>query len=302
MRRHGRDAATDLERRLRAVLVGLAALVCLACLALWRADNPRLERLRMGLADALAPSLDWSAEPVAFASAMARDWRGFVDVYGQNRRLRREIERLSAWRDTARALEEENAQLRALMNVRLPPRLDFVTGDVIADSGGPFSESALVNVGRRDGVRDGAAAIDGRGLVGRVVGVGERAARLMLVTDFSSRVAVRIEPSGRRAILAGDATGAPRLDFLDGLDGVSPGDAVETSGEGGVFPPRLRVGQVIEANGQPRAALAADFARLEFVRLLRYEPDRRIDRPGGLIAPRAGEPVAENAPLPADAR
>ncbi|MEO1459531.1 MAG: rod shape-determining protein MreC [Pseudomonadota bacterium] len=285
MARPGRDEAKDLERRIRMMLLGIVAVVSLVLLGLWRADNPRLERLRMAMADAAMPGLGLIAGPLEAAAAMARDYRTFIDVYQQNRTLRREIERLEAWRDTARALEEENAQLRALMNVRLAPRMSFVTGDVIADSGGPFSESALVNVGARDGVVDGSAAVDGSGLVGRVVGVGENAARLMLLTDFSSRVPVVIQPSGRRAILAGDATHAPRLEFLDGDDAVRPGDTVETSGDGGVFPPNLPVGRLVYAGASWRAALSADYARLEFVRLLRYRPDRDIDRPGGLVSP-----------------
>lgn len=284
MRRAGSPEETRLTRTVHRILLGLVALVSLALLILWRTDNPRLERLRMGLADALLPSMSFVAQPIEFAAGIARDYRNFFDVYNQNRELRREIQRLRAWRETARQLEEENAQLRALNNVRLAPRTTFVTGDVIADSGGPFRQSALVNVGARDGVPDGAAAVDGNGLVGRVVGVGERAARLLLLSDFSSRVPVIVEPSGRRAILAGDGTPAPLLEFLENAEGISPGNLVRTSGDGGVFPPNLPVGHVIALpENRWRVALGADYGRLEFVRLLRYVPDTRIDRPGGLI-------------------
>lgn len=275
-----------LTRSVNRTLLGLAIVVSLVLLALWRADNPRLDRVRMSLTDALLPGMEWVGQPIAVVAEMWRDVTTFVDVYNQNRSLRREIQRLRAWRETARRLEEENAQLRALNNVRLAPRTTFVTGDIIADSGGPFLQSALVNVGLRDGVMDGSAAVDGTGLVGRVVGVGERAARLLLLTDFSSRVPVVIQPSGRRAILAGDSTPAPKLEFIDGTDRVKPGDLIETSGDGGVFPPGLPVGRVVLTGGGTwRGALASDYARLEFVRLLRYRPDTSIERPGGLILP-----------------
>ncbi|MEM6489331.1 MAG: rod shape-determining protein MreC [Pseudomonadota bacterium] len=285
MRRGRQSETADLERRIRQVLLGIVVVVSLVFMGLWRADNPRLTQLRTALIDAVSPGFDWAAEPVAFVTSMLRDFQGFIDVYAQNRELRREIEGLRALREKARALEEQNAQLAALMNVSLAPPLRFVTGDVIADSGGPFSESALVNVGLRDGVQDGAAAVDGNGLVGRAVGVGARATRLMLVTDFSSKVPVVIRPSGARAILAGDATSAPRLDFIDDPESVQPGDVVETSGEGGVFPPRLPVGRVIQSGGTLRAALAADFARLEFVRLLSYRVESDMAREGSVIVP-----------------
>lgn len=284
MRRAASQQETALTRTVHRILLGLVVFVSLVLVALWRSDSPRLERLRMGLADAVLPSMGWLNQPLEFVSGMARDYGNFFDVYNQNRELRRTIQRLQAWRDTARHLEEENAQLRALNNVRLAPHTTFVTGDVVADSGGPFLQSALVNVGSRDGVLDGSAAVDGGGLVGRVVGIGEHATRLLLLTDFSSRVPVLVQPSGHRAILAGDGTSVPLLEFIENPDEVKPGDSIRTSGEGGVFPPDLPVGRLIALpGGKWRVALSADYGRLEFVRLLRYAPDTRIDRPGGLI-------------------
>ena len=276
-----------LTRLVHRILLGLIVVASLVLLILWRTDNPRLERLRMSLVDQATPSMQWVSEPVDFAWKLARDYEEFVDVYEQNKALRREIQSLRGWRENARLLEEENAQLRALNNVRIARRTTYVTGDVFADSGGPFRESALVNVGRRDGIVDGAAAVDGSGLVGRVVGVGQHASRLLLLTDFSSRVPVIVQPGARRAILAGDGKSAPKLEFLDGRDPVRPGDLVETSGDGGVFPPDLPVGHVVAApNGVIRTTLLADYARLEFVRLLRYNPDTEIDQPGDLISRR----------------
>ena len=81
-----------------------------------------------------------------------------------------------------------------------------------------------------------------------------------------------------------------------------PGDLVRTSGDGGVFPPNLPVGRLVALPGGAwRVALSADFARLEFVRLLRYTPDTRIDRPGGLILtrPRGPDADADAQPTPA---
>ena len=301
MRRAASPQETALTRTVHRTLLGIAVLVSVLLLILWRSDNPRLERLRMSLADMLIPSMSKINRPIEFASEMSRNYTNFFDIYNQNRELRREIQRLRAWRQTARQLEEENAQLRALNNVRQAPHSTFVTGDVIADSGGPFLQSALVNVGARDGVIDGSAAVDGNGLVGRVVGIGQHTTRLLLLTDFSSRVPVLVQPSGLRAILAGDGTSAPLMEFLESPDEVNPGDPVRTSGDGGVYPPDLAVGRLVALPGGVwRVALSADYARLEFVRLLRYTPDTRIDQNGGLILPRPrgreSEPVTPEVP------
>ncbi|MEM9146574.1 MAG: rod shape-determining protein MreC [Pseudomonadota bacterium] len=286
MARNRGDEEEGLSRAIRRTILGAVIIASLVLFVLWRSDNPRIERLRAGLADRMTPALSAAGEPLGFLSGLARDWESFLDVRAQNRELRRDIQRLHAWRETARQLEEENAQLRALNNLQLPTRTTFVTGDVIADSGGPFRESALVNVGSLDGVADGSAAVDGLGLVGRVSGVGERASRVLLLTDFSSRVPVVVQPGARRAVLAGDGSGTPRLEFLDAAEPVRAGELVETSGDGGVFPPDIPVGRVILAREQDhRVLLNSDYAALEFVRLLRYRPDTRIQRPGDLVLP-----------------
>ena len=58
---------------------------------------------------------------------------------------------MQAWKEAALQLEQENARLLDLNNVRLDPRLTYVTGVVLADSGSPFRQSVLLNVGARDG-------------------------------------------------------------------------------------------------------------------------------------------------------
>lgn len=283
------DGDLGAGRVLRRILLFVLSVCFLALFVLWRMDNPRAERVRMGLADALQPLYEGFGQPLEMLGDMAADAQDFARVYQQNEELRREIQRLRAWRDAARELEQENARLRALNNVRLPPEAGFVTGEILSDSGGPFLHTGLANVGRRDGVQDGAAVMDGAGLAGRVVGLGRRAARVLYVTDYSSRVPVIIRPSGRRALLAGDGAAAPRLDFLESPEGVRPGDRIVTSGDGAVFPPDLLVGAVVAgADGSPRARLSADIARLEFVRILRWRPDTEIDEPGGLIEPPQG--------------
>jgi len=275
----------------------------LAVFAFWRMDNPRVERMRMQIADALHPAWVGLGEPLTLLSEMAGDVQDLARVYEQNQELRREIQRLRAWREAARELEQENARLRALNNVRLPPETGFVTGEIIADAGGPFLHTGLVNIGYRDGVEDGAAVMDGAGLAGRVVGLGRRAARVLYVTDYSSGVPVIIRPSGRRAILSGDGATAPRLDFLESPEGVRPGDRVVTSGDGSVFPADLLVGAVVLApDGAPRVRLAADLARVEFVRVLRWKPDTQLESPGDLIfrpgAPASAAPAAPSASAP----
>lgn len=292
----------DYARPLRRLLVGLLVLLLLALFLLWRIDSPRVERFRAALVDRVVPSFDWALLPVTKAAAMIDEFQSYASLYEQNQELRRELQQMKAWREAALQLEQKNARLLDLNRVRLDPKLTHVTGVVLADSGSPFRQSVLLNVGARDGIRDGWAAMDGIGLVGRISGVGERTSRVILLTDSNSRVPVTVQPSGQKALLAGDNSSLPPLDFLEDADLVRPGDSVVTSGDGGMLPAGLPVGQVaMGTDRRLRVILGADYERLEFLRVLRSHELQPITDPGALIAPppTPPEPEAETGETPA---
>ncbi|WP_108484255.1 rod shape-determining protein MreC [Oceaniglobus ichthyenteri] len=273
-------------RPVRRILVGGMVLLCLAIFLFWRIDSPRAERFRAQIIDTVVPSFDWALVPVTKVANMVRDFQSYTRIYEQNQELRRELQQMKAWKEAALQLEQENAKLLDLNKVRLDPSLTFITGVVLADSGSPFRQSVLLNVGARDGIQNGWATTDGLGLVGRVSGVGDTSARVILLNDTNSRIPVTIQPSGQRSILAGDNTALPPLDFLEAAEAVRPGDRVISSGDGGVFPAGLLVGQVVlGTDKQLRVRLAADYERLEFLRVLRSHPGERITDPGSLVAP-----------------
>ncbi|WP_417720283.1 rod shape-determining protein MreC [Salipiger sp.] len=294
MARHGSqsdDYAGPLKRLLLAVL-----LICLFGLFIfWRIDSPRVERFRAQIVDAVIPGFDWAMAPVTGAVKILRDFQSYQRIHDQNQELRRELRQMTAWKEAALQLEQENARLRDLNNVRLDPRLTYITGVVLADSGSPFRQSALINVGSRDGIVDGWATMDGIGLVGRISGVGANTSRVILLTDATSRIPATIQPSGQRALVVGDNTAAPPIDFLENPDQVRPGDRIVTSGDGEVFPPGLLIGQVAQdPGGRLRVRLAADYERLEFLRVLRDHGARRVTSPSALILPEAA-PAADTA-------
>lgn len=301
MARKGHDFATPVRR----VLIGLLALVLIALFLFWRIDSPRAERMRTQMIDRFVPSFEWALLPVTKVSQMISGFQSYSRLYEQNQELRRELQKMSAWKEAAVQLEQENAKLLAQNNVRIDPALTSVTGMVLTDSGSAFRQSVLLNVGQRDGIVDGWATMDGLGLVGRIAGVGRQTSRVVLLTDPSSRVPVTIQPSGRRALLTGDNTPLPVMDFIEGIENVRPGDRVVTSGDGGVFPSGLLVGQVVQASdGRLRLRMSADYDRLEFLRVLRSHPAEALADAGALIPPGdAGfiGPVMPDSPADPDA-
>ena len=221
-----RNTTDDYVGPLRRLLVGLLVFVLLGIFLVWRIDSPRVERFRADVIDRVVPSFEWAMAPVTGIANIISDFQSYNRIYEQNQQLRRELRQMQAWKEAALQLEQENAKLLDLNNVRLDPKLTYVTGVVMADSGSPFRQSVILNVGSRDGIRDGWATMDGIGLVGRITGVGDDTARVMLLTDTASRVPVTIHPSGQRAILAGDNTIGPPIEFLETPDLVRPGDRV----------------------------------------------------------------------------
>lgn len=270
-------------------------LILLCFFVLWRIDSPRAERVRAQLVDWVVPNFDWALVPVTETINLARGFQSYAALQRQNGELRDELQRMKAWKEAALQLEQENAKLLDLNKVRLDPALTVVTGQVLADSGSPFRQSVLLNVGgARDGIMDGWAVTDGLGLVGRISGVGERSSRVLLLTDSASRIPVTIQPSGQRAVLSGDNSALPVLDFIESPEEVRPGDRVISSGDGRVFPAGLLVGGVVLArDGRLRLRLAADYERLEFLRVLRSPVISGIDAPAELIGPLLPDQTAE---------
>jgi rod shape-determining protein MreC len=297
-----RSSSNDFGRPLRRLLLAVIVLVLAGIFLLWRIDSPRVERFRAQITDRIVPNLDWAMTPVTGTVNLFRDFQSYQRLTVQNQELRSELRKMQTWKEAALQLEQENARLLDLNKVRLDPRLTHITGVVQADSGSPFRQSVLLNVGARDGIVDGWATVDGIGLVGRISGVGENTARVILVTDTSSRIPAVIQPSGQRAIIAGDNSAAPPIDFLENPDLVRPGDRVSSSGDGGVFPAGILIGQVAaDPGGRLRVRLAADFERLEFLRVLRHHGSEKVnedaavvrDDATGMIAPLLFDPATE---------
>lgn len=257
------------------LLVGAA----FGLMLLGKADMVLIERARVAVVDAVAPVLAMVAEPVAAVEGGVSDVEALMNLRAENARLRAENARLLRWETAARNLKAENGSLRDLLNFRGARPLNFVSGRVISDGSGAFVRSLLVGIGSQDGLRKGLAAVSGHGLVGRVAEVGERSARILLITDLNSRIPVMLEGSRERAVLAGDNSDLPQLLYVGEEVRVQPGERIVTSGDGGAFPPGLPVGVVVAAP-QPAAGDKAwrvqpfvDWSRLEYVRVMDYGLD-----------------------------
>jgi rod shape-determining protein MreC len=260
-------------RRAAMQRVALPFLVLLSgtIIILGKADQVMIESLRVSVTDTVSPALDILSRPLAALGQITDRTREFLNVYRDNRRLAEENERLLNWQQTALKLASENARLRELLKLTPEPPATFITARVIASSGGAYVRSLMVHAGSENGVERGQAAVTGEGLVGRVSEVGNRAARVILVTDLNSRVPVVVEGPQQRALLTGDNSERPSLHYLDAGARIKIGDRVVTSGQGGVFPPGLPVGVVASLDGEaPRVETFVELSKVEYLRIVDY--------------------------------
>ena len=296
-----RQTQTDYFAPLRRLITVVLLLILFGLFVVWRIDNPRVEKFRALVIDTFVPNFEWILRPMTSVVKLAQDYQSYEKLLEQNKELRRELQQMKSWKEAALQLEQENARLLDLNQLRLDSKLTHVSGIVIADSGSPFRQSVLLNIGSRDGIQDGWAAMDGLGLVGRISGVGSSTSRVILLTDNASQIPVIVQPSGQRAVLMGDNSFAPTVEFIENVDLVRPGDRVVTSGGGGVLPAGLLVGTLaMDPNGRLRVRLVADYERLEFLKVLRDYGIEKIEGFGSLIKSKEKSPDVSNTNEPSE--
>ncbi len=253
-----------------ALLLLVTAAIALTLLG--RSENGIVERTRALVADAVTPILDFASRPISGTVDALENAQDLMALAQENASLREANRRLRSWQAVAYRLEAENGALRELLRMVPDPQSRYVTARVVADNGGAFVRSILVNAGARDGVVQGQAAVTGEGLAGRVAQVGVRSAQVLLLTDMNSRIPVMLAHSRERAVLAGNNTNRPTLLYLGPRSRVEPGDRVLTSGDGGVFPAGLPVGVVSASeDGTVRVQPFVDWDRMEYLRLIDFQ-------------------------------
>jgi rod shape-determining protein MreC len=245
-----------------------------AILLFGKADPTVFERTRVVVIDTTAPVLAVLSRPVATVAAFIEEIGQLAVLRDENAALRQENARLEVWQSMALKYDAENTRLRDLLQYIPEPPAKYVAARVIADSSGAFVRSLLVNVGSRNGIANGQAAVVGADLIGRVAEVGQTSARILLLSDLNSRIPVLVAASRARAVLAGDNSPLQRLLYLSANAQVKPGDEIVTSGHGGVFPVGLRIGTV-SSIGQAgvRVRPFVVWNLIEEVLLVDYESD-----------------------------
>ena len=225
-----------------------------------------------------------AASPVGEAGAATRTGSrsffeaiaGYYNAGNKNAELERENEIARVRLAEMRALAQENARLKALLDLTEREVEPIATGRLIGSSSASTRRFGYLSAGRRDGVTVGMPVTSPMGLVGRILEAGRTTSRVLLLTDPESIVPVRRATDDVVAFAEGRADGSLRLRLINlGINPLEQGDIFVTSGAGGLFRPGVAVAMVTQitddgAIGQLLSNPAAtDFVMVEPI----FEPE-----------------------------
>lgn len=237
-----------------AAIAGLAiGLVLLA----FSIAAPESFKSMKGLAlDATAPITEGLHAVGATVGGLASGAGDYWDAARQNGDLRRERDFMREQLITARAIRQENAQLKAALKLREETPTAVAAGRLVGSSFQSPRRFAILSAGTDNGVRIGMPVRARQGLIGRVVDAGSFASRILLISDRASIVPARLLRTGQAVIAQGRGDGSIEVKPLEvGRNPFKPGDLIITSGTGGLYPPLVPIARVSRLDGDNAIAL-----------------------------------------------
>lgn len=232
--------------------------------------------------------LMWILRPLQIAGQGTANWiKGFRDHYdtlagfrSENERLRKRVQSLEIERQRLLEAEATNRRLQQLLDFRGELPAGGITASIIANSATSWFQSCVLNKGSADGLRKGMAVVTPLGVVGKVVSVTGRTAKVLLLTDPNSGIDVLVQRTRSRGIVSGSLESGTVLKYIKRSEDVQEGDRLVTSGLDNVFPKGLLVGTVIKVRKQNRGLFqavevwpAVQAARVEEVLVVGAEND-----------------------------
>ncbi len=190
-----------------------------------------------------------------------------MNIYKQNIELRKNNALLKEKIYDPSFLILENEQLRKLLVDQETSSNNMISSRVMIDKKSPYLNSFVINGGRNKKIKNGMIALDGKYFVGRIVDVNFFSSRVLLITDLNSRIPVVIEPKGYHAIMAGNGTPNPILEYLPKNHNIKAGNKVFTSGKEGIFSPGIPIGKIKMVSEQIFLSLFSDINQITFINI-----------------------------------
>lgn len=205
------------------------------------------------------------------------------ELLEENELLREEVARLRVHHEELVRLTSDWREVTRLLKLKEETDLQLITARVIGRDTSLISRTLTINKGSHSGIAVESPVLNDRGLVGKTNVVGMQEATVLLLTDEQCQVSARIEGTNERGLvkgIRGTPSGEPllKLTYLSKDARIQPGAKVFTSGDGGLMPPGISIGEVKEfrvlPDGYSDATVvpAVDFSSLKFVFIMERQP------------------------------
>ncbi|SRR6266498_1135100 len=210
----------------------------------------------------------------------------FRSTAAYNEQLRAQLAAVELELRKARESASENERLRGLLNLKEQTGYEQVPARLIARDASVWFNTIIINRGSSSGVAINMPVVTPSGIVGRVIAVSPWTAQVMLITDekaAAGAVVGQLGESGALGSVRGLGTrGLVEMRYVSGLQKVEVGDYILTTGQDGIYPPGLNVGEVVEVQHgtatqthQIHVRPSARLDQLQEVAVLLYHPPQR---------------------------
>jgi rod shape-determining protein MreC len=259
-----RRAQYGLFFSLIAVIAGIVVGLILLTMSL--VAPHQFQRVRGAALDVTGPVAGALHEVSATAEGLFTGAGNYWDAANQNAGLKRERQAMLRRMVEAKAIFQENRQLKAVLQLREHERSTIAVGRIVGSSFNSPRRFAILSVGANDGVKIGMPVRSPDGLIGRIIDAGALASRVLLVSDHANIVPARLLRNGIPVIAQGRGDGTVDVRPLEvGRNPFKRGDIIITSGTGGLYPPLVAIARVVKLDDDGAVALPlADPATTSF--------------------------------------
>lgn len=257
------------------VALSLAIIVSTLLISFSRGVVRESSRLETATQNRVTPLAEFIAVPLRGIETYFGSFSERASAFEDNKRLEAELlilrDRQTRYENLALKVARYEAILGVDTETDVPLRK--IAARAVGEVDGPFVRSLILNVGTKDGVAIGNPVMSTEGLIGHVINTGPRSTRVLRLSDLNSRIAVASARSSATAILAGDNSPIPKLDFINEPESWAVGDRVISSGDDGSLPRGLFIGEVIlDEEGGLRVDLASHRKGFDWVWVSPFAP------------------------------
>ena len=235
---------------------------------------------------------DFVQSPVTTVTSSASGYFSSISnlrsAQDENTLLKNRVQELEVELKGKEELAAENQRLTSLLDLKASSKYKVLTARIIGRDPSVWFDSSIIDRGSLDGVKLNMPVVTNGGLVGRVTAVGPLTSQIDMITRDKSGVGGVVgEISASNAL--GVVSGTSKKDIVEmryvaGSYEVQPGQIVYTTGQDGIYPAGLKIGEIVEvisgsATTPHRIFIrpSAGLTSMQEVAVLLYEPPTRSE-------------------------